>query len=306
MVHKVIIIGSGPAGLTAGIYTSRAKLNPILFEGSQPGGQLTTTTKVENWPGIPEVMGFKLMMDMRNHAKVCGCEIISKTVEKVDFSQKPYKIFTKKGEEFLAESIIISTGATHKKLGIPGEQEYWSKGVSVCATCDAPFFKDKKVVIVGGGNTAVQEADYIATFASNVTVVQNTAQLSATDPLKDKVLANQKTQIVYNSIVKEIKGDGQKVISIVIEDVNNKEVREIETDGVFVAIGLKPNTEIFKDQIDVDKWGYIIRKERTLTNKEGIFAAGDVADFRYCQAITASGEGCKAALDCQEYLSKKE
>ncbi len=305
MVQKVIIIGSGPAGLTAGIYTARAKLDPILFEGNQPGGQLTTTTKVENWPGNIEVMGVKLMMDIKNHAQDCDCKIISETVTKVDFSTKPYKVFTQGGKEYEAESVIIATGASHKKLNIPGEKEYWSKGVSVCATCDAPFFKDKDVVVVGGGNSAVMEAEHLVHWAKKVTIVQISEKLSATDPIKDKVLQDPKIEVIYNSAVKEIKGDGQKVIELVIENKKEQKISTLKTDGVFVAIGMKPNTDIFKGQIGIDDWGYIVREERTFTSKEGIFAAGDVADFRYQQAITASGEGCMAALDCGEYLSKK-
>jgi thioredoxin reductase (NADPH) len=300
MAHKVVIIGSGPAGLTAGIYTARAGLKPVLIEGMQPGGQLTTTLKVENWPGLIEVQGPKLMMDMKKHAQHVGCEIISDQVTKVDFSKKPYKIFTQNGKELEAESVIIATGAAHRKLNVPGEKEYWGKGVSVCATCDAPFFKDKYVVVVGGGNSGMYEASHLLKVVSKVTVIQNSEKITATDSVKNEVIDSPKVEIFYNSVVKEIKGDGQKVTKIILQDG-----KEIDADGVFIAIGLEPNTAIFKDQIDLDDWGYIVLKNRTQTSKDGIFAAGDVSDKIYKQAITASADGCKAALDCQAYLAKK-
>ncbi|MCF7800015.1 thioredoxin-disulfide reductase [Candidatus Babeliales bacterium] len=304
MVHKVIIIGSGPAGLTAGIYSARSGFDPILLAGNQPGGQLTTTTKVENWPGNTEIMGPQLMMNMQEHAKNYGCQILFDTVEKVDFSKKSYKIVTQDGAEYLSESVIIATGASHKKLNIPGEKEYWSKGVSVCATCDAPFFRDKHVVVVGGGNSAVQEADHIAKFATKVTVVHILDKLTANDPIKDKVLENPKISIIYNSTVKEIMGDDQKVTQVLIENQKDKKTETVKTDGVFIAIGMKPNTEIFKDQIDLDSYGFIKQHENTQTNKKGVFAAGDVCDFIYRQAITAAGQGCMAALDCEKYLGR--
>ncbi len=304
MTHKVIIIGSGPAGLTAGVYTGRSKLKPLLIAGNQPGGQLTTTTTVENWPGNTEIIGPQLMMNMQEHAKACGCEIIFDTVTKVDFSQKPYKITTQNGTEYLTESVIISTGASHKKLNIPGEQEYWAKGVSVCATCDAPFFIDKHVIIVGGGNSAIQEADHLAKFAKKVTLIHILETLTATDPLKDKVIQNPKIDILYSSALKEIKGDEQKVTKIILENQKDKSIKELDADGVFIAIGMKPNTAIFKDQIDLDDYGYIKPFDKTKTNKDGIFVAGDVSDYVYQQAITAAGQGCMAALDCQKYLDK--
>lgn len=303
-IEKVIIIGSGPAGLTAGIYLGRAKFNPLLIEGTQPGGQLTTTTDVENWPGNKQIPGFKLMMDMKEHTKVSGCRIISDTVIKVDFSKKPYTIFTRSGKELKAESIIIATGATHKKLGIPGEQEYWAKGVSVCATCDAPFFQDKNVVVVGGGDSAVTEAEHISHIAKKVTIIHIQDELTGKDPLKYKVMENPKIEIIYNSAVKKINGNDQKVTNIEIEHLKTGDQKTIETDGLFIAIGMKPNTEFLLDEIEIDNYGYIILTDKTKTSKEGIFAAGDVADFIYKQAITSAGFGAMAALDCQKYLSK--
>jgi thioredoxin reductase (NADPH) len=304
MVERVVIIGSGPAGLTAGIYLGRAKYNPLLIEGMQPGGQLTTTTKVENWPGIKEVMGFKLMMDMKDHAKVSGCNIISDTVASVDFSKKPYKIFTKLEKEILAETVIIATGASHKKLNIPGEQEYFAKGVSVCATCDAPFFQDKNVIVVGGGDSAVTEAEHLSHFAKKVIIIHVLEEFTAKDPIKYKVLENKKIEIIYNSAVKKIEGDGINMTKITIEHQKTGDTKILPADGLFVAIGMKPNTDFLKDQIELDSYGYVVLKGKTGTSKDGIFAAGDVADFTYKQAITSSGFGSMAALDCQKFLSK--
>lgn len=305
MIERVVIIGSGPAGLTAGIYLGRAKFEPLLIEGMQPGGQLTTTTKVENWPGIKEVMGFKLMMDIKDHAKASGCKIISDTVERVDFSNTPYKIFTKLGKEILAESVIVATGASHKKLNIPGEQEYWAKGVSVCATCDAPFFQDKNVIIVGGGDSAVTEAEHLTHFAKSVTIVHILEELTAKDPIKYKVLENKKVNVIYNSSVKKIDGDGLRMTKVTIEHQKTGDTKVIPADGLFIAIGMKPNTDFLKEQIELDNYGYVVLTGKTTTSKDGVFAAGDVADFVYKQAITASGFGTQAALDCQKYLSKK-
>lgn len=303
--EKAIIIGSGPAGLTAGIYLGRAKFEPLLIQGTQPGGQLTSTTDVENWPGKKAVMGFKLMMEIKEHTEHSGCKIISDTVTKVDFSKKPYIVFTESGKKLKTESVVIATGAANKKLGIPGEQEYWAKGVSVCATCDAPFFQDKNVVIVGGGDSAVTEAEHLTHFAKKVTIIHITEELTSKDPIKDKVLENPKVEIIYNSAVKKIEGDDRKVTQITIEHQKTGDTKKISTDGIFIAIGMKPNTAFLKDQIELDDYGYVVLKGKTVTSKNGIFAAGDVADFTYKQAIVASGFGAMAALDCQRYLSKK-
>jgi thioredoxin reductase (NADPH) len=305
MIYDVVIIGSGPAGLTAGIYTSRAKLNTIIFEGNQPGGQLTTTTSVENWPGNISIMGPDLMMQMREHAEHCGAKLEVSMVTKVNFEQQPFAVQLSGGKEVQARAVIIATGASHKKLGCKGEMEYWGKGVSVCATCDAPFFKDKHVVVVGGGNSAVAEADHLSHLANKITIIHILDQLTATDPIKDTILANPKVEAIYNSTVKELKGDANKLTSVIIENQKTKEVKEISADGAFVAIGMSPNTSIFKDQIELDKYGYIVLKNHTATSKDGVFAAGDVADYKYRQAITSSGSGCMAALDCQYFLSKK-
>ena len=304
MVSKLIIIGSGPAGLTAGIYAGRAKLNPLIIEGNQPGGQLITTSKVENWPGNKEIMGPVLMKNMREHAKVSGCDFLGDEVEKVDFSKKPFKIFTKTGKLLETESVIIATGASHRKLGVEGEKEYWGKGVSVCSTCDAPFFKDKEVIVVGGGNSAMTESYYLTGFAKKVTIIHIGDKISATDPIKDSVISHPKVEIIFNSTVTKIDGDEKNVTGVVVTNQKDGKVLKIPTQGVFVAIGLQPNSKMFENQLDIDKYGYIVNTKNSFTTREGVFVAGDVSDFRYRQAITASGQGCMAALDCQKYLNK--
>jgi thioredoxin reductase (NADPH) len=305
MSYDLAIIGSGPAGLTAGIYTSRAKLKTILVEGAQPGGQLMTTTSVENWPGNVSIMGPDLMINMRTQAEKCGCELASASVSKVDFSKKPFTVFLDNNREIQANSVIIATGASHRMLGCIGEKEYFSKGVSVCATCDAPFFTGKDVVIVGGGDSAMTEAEHLTHLVKKLTVVHILDQLTGKDPIKDKVLSNPKVEFIYSSAVTEIKGDGQKVTSVVIQNQLDKTTKTIPANGVFVAIGFEPNTTVFKGQIEIDSHGYIVVKEQTKTSIEGVFVAGDVADYRYRQAVTAAGTGCMAALDCQSYLSNK-
>ncbi|KKQ32678.1 MAG: Tthioredoxin reductase [candidate division TM6 bacterium GW2011_GWF2_37_49] len=305
MAYDVVIIGAGPAGLTAGIYASRGKLNTMLIEGPLPGGQLMSTTAVENWPGNISIMGPELMINMREQAQKCGCNIMSASVTKVDFTKTPYTLYLDNGQEVHAAAVIVATGASHKKLGCPGEKEYFAKGVSVCATCDAPFFADKEVVIVGGGDSAMTEAEHLTHFVKKLTVVHILDKLTGKDPIKDKVLANTKVEVLYSSALKEIKGDEQKVTSIVIENQLNKSLKIIPADGVFVAIGLAPNTSIFKGQLDIDNYGYLVVTDHTKTSVEGIFAAGDVADYRYRQAVTSAGTGCMAALDCQAYLNKK-
>lgn len=305
MIYDVAIIGAGPAGLTAGIYSSRGKLNTVLIEGPQPGGQLMTTTTVENWPGNTSIMGPELMINMRAQAEHCGCKLISSSVIKVNFTNTPYTLYLDNGNEVKSKSVIVATGASHKKLGCPGEKEYFAKGVSVCATCDAPFFANKEVVIVGGGDSAMTEAEHLTHFVKKLTVVHMLDKLTGKDPIKDKVLADPKVEFLFNSLVKEIKGDGQKVTSVTVEDQTNKSLKTISADGVFVAIGLAPNTSIFKDQLAIDNYGYITVNNHTKTSVDGVFTAGDVADYRYRQAVTSAGTGCMAALDCQAYLSKK-
>ena len=305
MKHKLVIIGSGPAGLTAGIYAGRAKLSPLIIDGPQPGGQLMTTTKVENWPGHVSVGGPDLMIDMRMQAQTCGAEFLSESIVKVDFSKRPFTLVTDSGKTLEAESVIISTGAVNKKLGCPGESEYWGKGLSTCATCDAPFYEGKEVVIVGGGDSAMTEAEHLLHFAKKLTVVHILDKLTGKDPIKDKVLANSKAQFIYNATVVEVVGDGQRVTSAIVENQQDKSRSTISADGVFIAIGFNPNTAIFKGQLDMDQYGYLLVKNHTRTNVEGVFAAGDVSDYRYRQAVTSAGVGCMAALDAQAFLASK-
>lgn len=306
MAYKVVIIGSGPAGLTAGVYTSRAKLSPLIIEGNLPGGQLMTTTLVENWPGEVSIMGPQLMQKMKEHAKKYGASFESNLVKNVDLSKFPYQIIMDSGKTIETESIIIASGASHKKLDCKGEKEYWGKGVTTCATCDGPFYQDREVIIAGGGNTAVTEASFLSKFASKITIIQILEQLSANDPIKDQVLADPKVSFVYNSKIVEIKGNGEHVTSIIVENQKTKESKEIPASGIFIAVGFKPNTDMFKGQLDMDQYGYLKLTDGTKTSKEGVFAAGDVSDYRYMQAITAAGLGCMAALDCEKYVREKE
>ncbi len=305
MVYKVAIIGSGPAGLTAGIYMARAKFSTIVIEGSLPGGQLTTTTKVENWPGNREIMGPDLMDNMRDHAQSSGCEMISASVTEVKFDQKPFRLSCDNGQTIEAETVILASGSSHKKLGCKGEKEYWGSGVSVCATCDAPFFEGKEIVIVGGGNSAMIEADHLAHFAKKITILQILDELTANDPVKFSVLDNPKITIKYHTKLKEIQGDGLGVTQVLVEDTKTHESSTINTDGVFIAIGLKPNTQLVKGLVDMDEHGYVKISNGTATSVQGVFAAGEVADSKYRQAVTSAGLGCMAALDCQAYLNKR-
>jgi len=304
MNRKVIIIGSGPAGLTAALYTARANLNPLVFEGEQPGGQLTITTDVENYPGFPKgIMGPELMDHFREQAKRFGAECHFEHVTKVDFSLKPYKIWV--GDKtYSADSIIIATGASAKMLGLDSEKELMGYGVSACATCDGFFYKDKKVLVVGGGDSAMEEASYLTKFASEVIIVHRRDEFRASKIMIDRVLDNPKISVKWNKTVDEIIGDRENgVSSVVLKDTNNNESSKESCDGVFMAIGHKPNTDLFKGLIESDEFGYIITKNgSTKTNLDGIFACGDVQDRIYRQAVTAAGSGCMSAIDVEHYL----
>lgn len=306
MVYDVVILGSGPAGLTAALYAARGKLNTLVLEGNQPGGQLTTTTTVENWPGNIAIQGTDLMFNMRDHAAHYGAHLITEMVTCVDFLQQPYIVTTAGKKTYQGKTIIIATGSSNKKLGCAGEQEYFAKGVATCATCDAPFYKDKDVIVVGGGNTAVTEVEHLSHFAKSVTVVHILDKLTANDPIKDKILNNPKINFIYESTIKEIKGNGLRVTQVVIEHQKTKTLSTLNTDGVFVAIGFNPNTQLFKGQLELNEFGYLVMQGHTGTSKPGIFAAGDVSDYRYRQAITSAGAGCMAALDAQAYLASKD
>ncbi|HJD62006.1 MAG TPA: thioredoxin-disulfide reductase [Rickettsia endosymbiont of Degeeriella rufa] len=305
---KVLIIGSGPAGLSAAIYAARASLNPIVINGIQPGGQLTITTDVENYPGFAEsVQGPWLMEQMRMQAENVGTKIVNDYVEKVDLSQRPFKVSTGSSTEYEAESIIICTGAEARWLGIPTEQEFMGFGVSACATCDGFFFKNQEVVVVGGGNSAVEETLYMTNHASKVTIVHRRDSFRAEKILQERLFKNPKIFVIWDHVVEEIVGNNnpKSVTGVKIQNVHTKETSLVNCSGVFVAIGHKPNTALFAGQVTMDNDNYIITApDSTKTNIEGVFAAGDVQDKIYRQAITAAGTGCMAALEAEKFLNK--
>ena len=308
MHSKVLIIGSGPAGYTAAIYAARAMLEPTLVQGLQPGGQLTITTDVENYPGYGDVIqGPWLMEQMQEQAKNVGTNIINDIIKSVDFKCKPFRAISESGTEYTADSVIISTGAQARWLGLDSEKKFQGYGVSACATCDGFFFKEKKVAVIGGGNSAVEEALYLTNFASKVYLVHRRDELRAEKILQDRLFKNEKVECVWDSELKEIVGDEDplNVKSINIKNTKTNETSSIELDGVFVAIGHDPATQIFRDQVEMDEDGYIITKpDSTLTNVEGVYAAGDVKDKIYRQAVTAAGMGCMAALEAEKYLAE--
>jgi thioredoxin reductase (NADPH) len=306
---RLLIIGSGPAGYTAAIYAARANLQPILIQGIQPGGQLTITTDVENYPGFSNIIqGPWLMEQMFEQAKNVGTNIIGDHIKEVDFSKRPFKCFGESGDVYIADSVILSVGAQAKWLGLESEKKFQGFGVSGCATCDGFFYRNKEVVVVGGGNTAVEEALYLTNHAKKVTLIHRGASLRAEGILQDRLLKHSKISVIWNSVVEEIIGeeDPLSVTGVKIINKENQSVQVIKTDGVFIAIGHAPNTLIFKGQIQVDQEGYIqVQEGSTKTNVEGVFAAGDVHDKIYRQAITAAGFGCMAALDAHKFLSSE-
>ena len=309
---KLLILGSGPAGYTAALYASRANLKPLLVTGLEIGGQLTTTTDVENWPGDSDgLQGPELMERMKNHIEKFNTEIIIDHIKKADLSQKPYKLI---GDDttYTCDSLIIATGASAKYLGLESEKEYLGKGVSACATCDGFFYKGLEVIVIGGGNTAVEEALYLSNIASKVTLIHRRDKLRAEAMLIDKLdqkVADKKIEIIWNANLDKVLGDKTKVTGALLKKSNSTEEIKIDCAGVFIAIGHQPNTVIFKDDLKMDDSGYLNVKggnngEATLTSKEGVFAAGDVSDSIYRQAITSAGSGCMAALDAEKYLDE--
>ena len=310
MHSKVLIIGSGPAGYTAAIYAARAMLSPTLVQGIQPGGQLTITTDVENYPGYGDVIqGPWLMEQMEAQAKNVGTNIINDIIKSVDLNVYPFTAESESGQTFTADSIIISTGAQARWLGLDSEKKFQGYGVSACATCDGFFFKDKEVVVVGGGNTAVEEALFLTSFASKVFLVHRRDELRAEKILQDRLFKNEKIQCIWDSQVIDIMGDDNplNVTSVKIENIKTEQVTDLKVDGIFVAIGHDPATQLFKGQIDMDDSGYIITKpDSTLTNINGVYAAGDVKDKTYRQAVTAAGMGCMAALEAEKFLAENK
>ncbi len=304
--HKCVIIGSGPAGYTAAIYASRADLNPILFEGMQPGGQLTITTEVDNFPGYPQgITGTKLMEDLKSQAQRFGTDIRYDIINKVDLSKRPFLLVTDSEIEILADSIIIATGASAKWLGLESEEKFRGLGVSACATCDGFFYRNQVVGVVGGGDTACEEASYLANICKKVYMFVRRDELRASKPMQDRVMKNDKIEIMWNHKPIEVLGDNNGVNGVMLENTKTKELQKVDLTGFFLAIGHHPNSDIFKGQIDTNAEGYIITKNGTShTNIPGVFAAGDVQDFTYRQAITAAGSGCRAAIDAERFLSE--
>jgi thioredoxin reductase (NADPH) len=302
-MHKLIIIGSGPAGLTAAIYASRAQLNPLVLEGMEPGGQLTTTTVVENWPGSPEgVDGPKLMADMKAQAARFGTEFKSGAVTAVNLIEKPFTV-AREGETLQTECLIIATGASAQLIGLPAEKKLMGRGVSTCATCDGFFFKKKEVLVMGGGDSALEEAIYLSNLAASVTVVHRRNELRGSKIMQQRAFAIQNIHFLWDSVIEDIQ-DAQKgtVTGALIRNVKTNETQFKKADGIFVAIGHKPNTAVFKGQVEMDAKGYIITSTGTATNIPGVFAAGDVTDPVYKQAVTSAGTGCMAALDAERFL----
>ena len=304
-IQKVIIIGSGPAGLTAAIYAARANLNPLVFEGLQPGGQLTITTDVENYPGFPDgIMGPEMMDLFRKQAQRFEAETFYLTVEKVDLTERPFRVFV--GEEiYLTETIIISTGASAQLLGLESESKLMGYGVSACATCDGFFFKEKKVLIVGGGDSAMEEAIFLTKFASSVSIIHRRDEFRASKIMQERALNNPKIDVIWNSTIESMVGDPQNggLTGVVLKDTLSGETSELECDGVFIAIGHTPNSDLFRGKLDLDDKGYILTgADNTHTSVDGVFASGDIQDTVYRQAVTAAGSGCMAALDAEHYL----
>lgn len=306
-MENIVIIGSGPAGLTAAIYSSRANLNPLVIAGSQMGGQLMITSEVENYPGFPNgVMGPSLMLDMRAQSEKFGTKFDDDDVTSVDFSSTPLKVITS-SKTYEAKTVIIATGASAMWLNVPNEKRLMGKGISACATCDGAFFKDKEIAVVGGGDSAMEEASFLTRFASKVHLLVRRDSMRASKIMQDRIRSNEKIEIHYNCLIEDVLGEN-RLEGVRIKDAQTNTIYEMKLQGLFVAIGHKPNTEFLNGQITLDEKGYIIRKEGsdTQTNIEGVFVAGDVYDSHYRQAITAAGSGCKASIDAEHFLGIEE
>lgn len=302
---KCLIIGSGPAGYTAAIYASRANLSPVLYEGLEPGGQLTTTTEIENFPGYPEgIAGTEMMADLRKQAERLGTDVRFGIATAVDFSKRPFTVTIDGSKQIVADAVIIATGATAKYLGLPSEQKFRGMGVSACATCDGFFYRKKDVAVVGGGDTACEEATYLSTLCNKVYMIVRKDYLRASKAMVARVMKTPNIEVIFEHNTKEVLGDDSGVTGVLLQS-NDGHERELKIDGFFLAIGHTPNTQIFKDYITVDEAGYIVTTAGTAkTNVDGVFAAGDVQDPHYRQAITAAGSGCMAAIDCERFLNQ--
>ncbi len=306
---KVLIIGSGPAGYTAGVYASRAMLEPILVQGIEPGGQLTTTTEVENWPGDTEVQGPDLMVRMQDHAKAMGCEVIGDIISDLDLSERPFTAKGDSGTVYTADAVILATGARAKWLGIPSEEKFKGFGVSACATCDGFFYRGQEIVVIGGGNTAVEEALFLTNFASKVTLIHRRDELRAEKILQDRLFKNEKIEPLWFHEVDEVIGTDAPlgVEGVKVKNVKTGEIAEIPCKGVFVAIGHAPANELVKDTLETHMGGYVVTKPGTTqTSVPGVFAAGDLTDHVYRQAVTSAGMGCMAALDAERFLAEND
>jgi len=304
-MYDVIIIGAGPAGYTAGIYCSRARHNTLLISGILPGGQLMNTTDVENYPGFSDgIMGPDLMTVMRKQTEKMGTKIVDDEVTSVDFKTKPLKVKTA-SEEFDAKAVIVCTGANPRKIGLDGEQTFAGKGVSYCATCDGAFFKDQDLIVVGGGDSAMEEATFLTKFASTVHIVHRREEFRASKIMQERALANEKIKVHFNCTVKDIQGD-EKFQKVILNNTKTNEDEILEAGGLFVAIGHEPNSSMFQGQLELDENGYVIIKNNTETSVPGVFCAGDVHDHRYRQAVTAAGFGCMAAIDVDKYIAESK
>ena len=306
---KVLIIGSGPAGYTAGVYASRAMLEPILVQGMEPGGQLTTTTEVENWPGETEIQGPQLMVNMESHARAMGCDIVLDLISDLDLSKRPFVAKGDSGTIYTADAVILATGARAKWLGLPSEDAFKGFGVSACATCDGFFYRGQEIVVIGGGNTAVEEALFLTNFASKVTLIHRRDTLRAEKILQDRLMKNPKIETLWFHELDEVIGtsDPKGVEAIRVKNVKTGETSEIPCKGVFVAIGHAPASELVKDQLGTHSGGYVwVEPGTTRTSIEGVFAAGDLTDVHYRQAVTSAGMGCMAALDAERWLAEQE
>ena len=309
--HTMIIIGSGPAGLTAALYAGRANLNPVVYEGNQPGGQLMITTDVENYPGFDTgVLGPEMMQIFRRQAQRFGSESRYEFISSVDFSSRPFTLESDRGTKLSADTVIIATGASARLLGLPSEAHFMGYGVSACATCDGFFFRDQEVIVVGGGDTAMEEANYLTRFCKKVTIIHRRDEFRASKIMSDRAMANDKVEVIWDSVVEEVLGEEKpvrKVTGVRLRNLKTGEQEDMPIDGVFIAIGHKPNTDLFQDILDMDDNGYlIVRPGSTYTNIEGVFAAGDVQDHVYRQAVTAAGSGCMAAIDAERWLEVQE
>jgi thioredoxin reductase (NADPH) len=305
-VHEVVILGSGPAGLTAALYCGRANLSPVVVEGTASGGQLMTTTEVENYPGFPDgIQGPEMMEVFKRQAARFGASFVPGDAVRVDFSDRPFKVWTEQ-QELRARAVIVATGASARKLGIPGEQEYAGRGVSYCATCDGFFFRDQDILVVGGGDSAMEEALFLTRFGRSVTIVHRRDRFRASKIMADRVLKNPKIRVLWDSVVEEVLGEAGRVIAARVRNVKTGEVVECSCAGFFVAIGHTPNTALFRGVLEMDEQGYLLLRDgSSRTNIPGVFAAGDVHDRVYRQAVTAAGAGCRAAIDCERWLESE-